>query len=1144
MAARSFKTRTGVGTDSMSPRAFGWLSDQLLEKIAGFMVVAEEKGVWPSQVSEALIHLIAKTSGGKRPIGIVAALPRLWARVRRKQVAVWREQNARDYNWMTKGRGARRAVWVQSVMEEAAKQRGLASGSVLIDLIKAFDHLLLAEVWKAAMQHNFPTNLLMLSLECSSFERRLVYRGAYSETTVSTHAAVLPGLEHSTDFMLLALMGPIDRLLQVHQGIHVFLIADDTKIGMLGSEKEVSEGLVAATENLILELEGMCMKVSRSQGSFKGKTVALSSSKKVATKIKKRMEDLGIGMCRSTRNLGVDFGGGAVKIKKKIQKSKWKSVQLRIPRTRALGGEAAGVIRTGLLPSVTYGVEVTGVTEGLLKGWRTMMARGYGKSEGRSVTARLALEGVDPGKEVVLEAIMGWVSAVWDDLLPIEWMRDAWMHAIKVVGMAAHPNSEVRGGGGALFAALRRINWTAPALDALRTSCGTLLYFGRDKVPHGAYAADPRAVRRWVCDEYEKAAAVQSQVARDINDLSGLRGYPRAKEYREDEAGAAVHGSTERERELAMSWRRARLEVNDGAIIPWYWPASTVIRKLRKKGAAKAAASLRACLEGGWVTQRRLWAEGRAESDKCRCGKAAGTLWHKLATCELSQENREAATVPKGLTELIGRGKAMVWDPLFSRGVPARPKWPEPPKDTRWWEAGAEGELEIATGDIYTDGSALGEHWRMVRAGWAAVAASKEGKVLWRMGGTCGEPHASILRAELKAVLEVLKIASAPVRIHVDNATVVKGFKEGKVWCTQSRRDGADIWRDIWMRMRDIGEGVEVVKVRAHTTWWDVIWGRITAKDQGGNDVADREAKRALKEALRLSPTAAVRAGIARAISWARWIAAYASGWVKDTEELERRRTGRRMGEVAGGVGLRTTLGHEIWDIKGNWVCRRCGRQSENEDVSRALKSSPCGGCAGGRAVAHATGNRNYIWNKHALTSACLQQQGARLVRRSNIPKAMIDSEKLGEMVGEYAERAKRAMSEDTRKHIEGVEASGRPGGSMSVAGAGGYRMPWEQDPQWLYLPHLKAEQSQEGIVGTETNLGREAAEAKLLGGHALRNTGPLVWCAKCGNFAHRRHGRGLKGNCNVVQRGARRVRLDRLHQGLHPMTGRRIDTG
>ena len=129
----------------------------------------------------------------------------------------WREEHHGGYNWMAKGRGARRAVWVQSVMEEAARQRGVSSGAVLIDLIKAFGHLMLGEVWRAGVEQGLV--LLRLSLECSTFRRRLVYRGACSHEAVETYGAVLPGLEHSTDFMLLALMGPLDKLLRVHQGL-------------------------------------------------------------------------------------------------------------------------------------------------------------------------------------------------------------------------------------------------------------------------------------------------------------------------------------------------------------------------------------------------------------------------------------------------------------------------------------------------------------------------------------------------------------------------------------------------------------------------------------------------------------------------------------------------------------------------------------------------------------------------------------------------------------------------------------------------------------------------------------------------------------------------------------------------------------
>ena len=237
--------------------------------------------------------------------------------------------------------------------------------------------------------------------------------------------------------------------------------------------------------------------------------------------------------------------------------------------------------------------------------------------------------------------------------------------------------------------------------------------------------------------------------------------------------------------------------MTDEVMVPWFWPAEGVMRRLRRGGLRKSAASLRACMEGGWLTQRKLWAEGRADTDRCRCGQAAGTLWHKLAGCTLSEARRSIAEKPRKLAELVAQGKIHVWDPLFARGVPARPKFPPPPQASRWWKAEVEGAVEIATGDIYTDGSALGLYWKVVRAGWAVVAVDVEGRILWRMGGVCCEPHASILRAELKAVLEALKVATAPVCIHVDNAAVVRGFKEGPEWCTSSERDGADIWRDI-----------------------------------------------------------------------------------------------------------------------------------------------------------------------------------------------------------------------------------------------------------------------------------------------------------------------------------------------------------
>ena len=104
----------------------------------------------------------------------------------------------------------------------------------------------------------------------------------------------------------------------------------------------------------------------------------------------------------------------------------------------------------------------------------------------------------------------------------------------------------------------------------------------------------------------------------------------------------------------------------------------------------------------------------------------------------------------------------------------------------------------------------------------------------------------------------------------------------------------------------------------------------------------------------------------------------------------------------------------------------------------------------------------------------------------------------------------------------------------------GGWR-PWEEDPQWLHLPHLSEERGREAKKGgdTEAGLGK-AEEARVQrGGHWLRVTGGLVWCARCACYANKRHGVGLKGVCYPGRGGAAKARLARLHQGLHPITGR-----
>ena len=125
--------RTAIGVDNLSPSHFAWLSDILLHRVAELLTWLERAGIWPKQLEEALVHLIPKASGGRRPIGILPALVRLWERARREDVAEWRDKVARDYDWMGKGKVADKSVWAQAVYEEAARARGDSTVGVLID---------------------------------------------------------------------------------------------------------------------------------------------------------------------------------------------------------------------------------------------------------------------------------------------------------------------------------------------------------------------------------------------------------------------------------------------------------------------------------------------------------------------------------------------------------------------------------------------------------------------------------------------------------------------------------------------------------------------------------------------------------------------------------------------------------------------------------------------------------------------------------------------------------------------------------------------------------------------------------------------------------------------------------------------------
>ena len=263
--ANAFARCTGRGCENIHPRWFGWLSDGLLSEIADLLTDLERLGFWPKPIQHIIVALIPKADGGRRPIGLLPALVRLWEKLRRPVVARWRTATTRSYNWAAKGRSPQAAVWKESLRSEAAAAKGLSSGAVLIDLVKAFEMVRLELIWYAGVRLGFPVAILRLILESFAFDRRLKCGGAYSEA-FETKSAILAGGGYATDALFMILVDPCDMLIQTFPSADICLFVDDLTIHVRGSESEVASDLPAATEWCIQRLEDdLHLMVSRAR---------------------------------------------------------------------------------------------------------------------------------------------------------------------------------------------------------------------------------------------------------------------------------------------------------------------------------------------------------------------------------------------------------------------------------------------------------------------------------------------------------------------------------------------------------------------------------------------------------------------------------------------------------------------------------------------------------------------------------------------------------------------------------------------------------------------------------------------------------------------------------------------------------------
>lgn len=105
------------------------------------VMAAEVRGEWPQLAGWFVIVLLPKTDGGRRPIGLLPCLPRIWARTRRSIAAEWKKNNSREYLYVGTGKGSEVGAWRQVARAELAAFDYKSDARRLFDLVKACERI-------------------------------------------------------------------------------------------------------------------------------------------------------------------------------------------------------------------------------------------------------------------------------------------------------------------------------------------------------------------------------------------------------------------------------------------------------------------------------------------------------------------------------------------------------------------------------------------------------------------------------------------------------------------------------------------------------------------------------------------------------------------------------------------------------------------------------------------------------------------------------------------------------------------------------------------------------------------------------------------------------------------------------------------
>ena len=759
--------RTGVGSDVWSVRQWHSAPHEGKQMLTDILNDVERTLTFPAQVLLNVIALLGKPQGGERPITLTTAPYRLYSKIRKTFVTEWEATRAGFWDSAVKGSTPLRAALIRELYNEVAVYMGLAVAQILWDMEKFYDLLNPGVMAKLALQLEYPVVPLYLGLLVHRAARVLSLKGCFSEPHLP-ETSILAGCFQSVAWSRCFLYDVLEDIHNRYRPITISSWVDDLSQRVQGLRSHVVAKTVQAASDLVSSLRRKGARIST-------KSVIRCSDPKLSKHIQQVLRGKGIDlkMDVEARDLGLDSTCA--------KRRRLRSFKNRFAKGLARAGviknlvkvnkQARRLITTGAKPQLVWGHQGKGMAPTTLKKLKSTLAVCSGlRKTGGCTTSALQLQGgeeSDPEFFIRHELLDTWLR-VWQELPRLR-MAIAVVWG-KLVAKLEVPSrwSRTTGLVGAVVSTLFDIGWKPEGPISWRDHSGELLDID---------LSQPSAFIKF-----------RATLLRSLQ----LRIWSRASKHF---LGTGL--------EEGVDWVTARKHLR-------WW---------EKRGLHQHAGVFRTVSQGAFWTRDRKKLAGYIDSDLCpRCKVAQETPFHQFWECSANLQLGLEVESTQSLV-ILARQQHTMYPCLWLRGLVPK-GWtigrPEGRPKKQTWGCLSGPRYDIPEGVLAaSDGSGgeQGQDARLARVGWGLVLLSRSSANLLGLSFGSVPGGQTVPRAELYALVELVRSTEGFVEVLIDSSYAVEGYAKGPVHHQSANQD---LWDNLWRSLEGRREGVLVTKVAAH----------------------------------------------------------------------------------------------------------------------------------------------------------------------------------------------------------------------------------------------------------------------------------------------------------------------------------------